>query len=125
MDELKIATIDLAEVAGLSYEERLEKMYDWRFADSAERGKIFFGTALSNLVALVSEFFKDDKDGNPELATAVAAVAVVNLVIGWLYFRHSRETSDDYVEGLRLVSDAASGGVAFRRLLRTFYGGRP
>ncbi|MCA1620834.1 MAG: hypothetical protein LC795_16300 [Acidobacteria bacterium] len=125
MDELKIATIDLAEVAGLSHEERLEKMYDWRFADSAERGKIFFGTALSNLVALLSELLKDDKDSNPELAAVVAVVALANLVIGWLYFRHSRETSDGYVEGLRLFSDAAAGGVAFRRLLRTFYGGRP
>ena len=125
MDELKIATIDLAEVAGLGHEERLEKMYDWRSADSAERGKIFFGTALSNLLALVSEFFKDDKDSNPQLAAAVAVVAVANLVIGWLYLRHSRETSDDYVEGLRLFGDAAAGGVAFRRLLRTLYGGRP
>jgi hypothetical protein len=123
MENLEVETIDLASIDGIEHEDRLQKMYEWRLANSTEKAKIIFGTALTSLTTLLFFYMKGDRiDLHPRLAIAVLGVIAACLLIGWFYYyRKVWKISRDFIEGLSLLKTALGSSPAFRRFLRALY----
>lgn len=122
MDERDLFAIDIAGINSTDREGHLQKIFEWYFELSLDKAKVFFATALSALISLLSDYLKGDINQHLPLAIAVALVGIACLAIGWFYYYMKVWDFDTrYIEGLILLKTAEGTDESYRRFLKSLH----
>jgi hypothetical protein len=88
-------------------EKSIEKLFDWHFHHTLFSVKLFIGSGLAIIAALLITFYKGELDNYSFLSTVALIGGILTVAAGLYRFTQLRQIPFEYIQALHLLKNAA------------------